>query len=51
MNQIIGVRGENNNISYSTKDSKSFDNKTNITEKLEVNITKKEVEIVVPFKH
>ena len=39
MNQIIGVGGENNNISYSINDSKPFDYKTSITEKLEVNNT------------
>ena len=46
-----GVGGENNNINYSVKDSKSFDYKTSITGKLEGNNTEKEVEIVVPLKH
>ena len=36
-----GVGGENNNVNYSIKDSKSFDYKTSITGKLEgINITK-----------
>ena len=43
--------GENNNRNYSMKDSKSFDYKTSITEKLEGNNTEKEVEIFVPLKH
>ena len=43
--------GANNNINYSTNDSKSFDYKTSITGKLEGNNTEKEVEIVVPLKH
>ena len=46
-----GLRGENNNVSYSVKDSKSFDYKTSITGKLEGNNTEKEVEIVVPLKY
>ena len=43
--------GAKPNINYSIKDSKSFDYKTNITERLESNDTEKEVEIVVPLKH
>ena len=43
--------GENNNLNYSIKDSKSFDYKTSITEKLEGINTKKDAEIVVPLKH
>ena len=39
------------NISYSIKDSKYFDYKTSITERLVGNNTEKEVEIVVPLKH
>ena len=38
-------------MSYSVKDSKSFDYKTSITGKLERNNTEKEVEIVVPLKY
>ena len=45
------ICGENNNVNYSIKDSKSFDYKTSITEKLEGNNTEKEVEIVVPLKY
>ena len=41
----------NNDINYSTKDSKSFDYKTIITGKLEGNDTEKEVKIIVPLKH
>ena len=41
----------NNNINYSTKDSKSFNYKTIITGKLEDNHTWKEVGIVVPSRH
>ena len=37
-------------ISYSIKDSKSFEFKTSITGRLEVNNTEKEVEIVVLLK-
>ena len=48
-NNSIG--GENNNINYSIKDSKSFDYKTSITGKLEGNNTEKKVEIVVPLKY
>ena len=36
-----GIGGENNNVNYSIKDSKSFDYKTSITEKLEGNNTEK----------
>ena len=46
-----GLGGAVNNISYSIKDSKSFDSKTIITGKLEDNNTEQEVEIVVPLKH
>ena len=46
-----GLGGNNNNVNYSIKDSKSFDYKTSITGKLEGNNTEKEVEIVVPLKH
>ena len=35
-----GIGGENNNVNYSIKDSKSFDYKTSITRKLEGNNTK-----------
>ena len=45
------ICGENNNVNYSIKDSKSFDYKTSITGKLEGNNTEKEVEIVVPLKY
>ena len=40
-----------NIINYSIKDSKPFDYKTTITEKLENNNTTKDVEIAVPLKH
>ena len=43
--------GENNNLNYSIKDSKSFDYKTSITGKLEGINRKKDAEIVVPLKH
>ena len=43
--------GANNSTNYSIKDSKSFDYKTSITEKLEGNNTEKEVEIVVLLNH
>ena len=46
-----GLGGADNNINYSIKDSKSFDNKASITGKLEGKNTKKEVEIVAPLKH
>ena len=45
-----GLGGDNNNVNYSIKDSKSFDYKTSITGNLEGNNTEKEVEIVVPLK-
>ena len=44
-----GLGGVDNNVNYSIKDSKSFDNKTSITGKLETNDTTKDVEIVVPL--
>ena len=45
-----GVVGENNNVNYSIKDSKSLDYKTSITGKLEgINITK-DVKFVMPLK-
>ena len=43
--------GNNHNVNYSIKDSKSFDYKTTITGKLEGDNTENEVEIVVPLKH
>ena len=44
--------GDNdNNINYSIKGSKSFDYKTNITEKLEDGNRIKNAEIVVPLKY
>ena len=46
-----GIGGENNNVNYSIKDSKSFDYKASITGKLEGKNTEKEVEIVVPLKY
>ena len=46
-----GLGGNNNNVNYSIKDSKSFDYKTSITGKLEGNNSEKEVEIVVPLKY
>ena len=46
-----GIGGDNSNVNYSVKDSKSFDYKTSITGKLEGNNTEKEVEIVVPLKY
>ena len=46
-----GKGGDNNNVNYLIKDSKSFDCKTSITGKLEGNNTEKEVEIVVPLKY
>ena len=45
-----GVGGENNNLNYSTKGSKSFDYKTDITEKLKGISRTKDVEIAVPLK-
>ena len=46
-----GIGGRNNNVSYSIKDSKSFDYKTSITGKLESIDRTKDVEIVVPLKY
>ena len=46
-----GLGGNNNNVNYSIKDSKSFDYKTSITGKLEGNNAEKRVEIVVPLKY
>ena len=44
--------GDNNNINYSIKDSKSFDYKTSITGKLEGNnVEKDDIKIVVPLKY
>ena len=44
--------GAEGNINYSIKDSKSFDHKTSITEKLENNSVEKEkVKIVAPLKY
>ena len=47
----IGLGGDNNNVNYSIKDSKSFDYKASITGKLEGNNAEKEVGIVVPLKY
>ena len=47
-----GLGGDDDNINYSIKDSKSFDYKTSITEKLgDNNRTKESVEIVVLLKY
>ena len=46
-----GICGENNNVNYSIKDSKSFNYKTSITGKSKGSNTEKEVEIVVPLKY
>ena len=46
-----GLGGNNNNVNYSIKDSKSFDYKTSITGKLEGNNTEKEVKILVPLQY
>ena len=47
-----GLGGDNNNINYSIKDSKSFDYETSITGKLEGNIVEKDdVKTVVPLKY
>ena len=46
-----GLGGENNNVNYSIKDSKSFDYKTNITIKLAGIDTTKNVEIALPSKY
>ena len=44
--------GDNNNINYSMKDSKSFNYKTSITRKLEGNnVEKDDVKIFVPLKY
>ena len=45
-----GIGGENNNMNYFIKDSKSFDYKTSITGNLEGINRTKNVEIVVPLK-
>ena len=45
-----GTGGENNNVNYSVKDSKSFDYNTSITGKLKSINRTKDVEIVVPLK-
>ena len=45
-----GIDGENNNVNYSIRDSKSSDYETSITEKLKISVQKK-VKIVVPLKH
>ena len=45
------MRGANNNVNYSIKDSTLFDYKTSITGKLEGNNTEKEVEIIGPLKY
>ena len=46
-----GIGGENNNVNYSIKDSKSFDCKTRITGKLEVINETKDPEIAIPLKY
>ena len=47
-----GLGGDGNNISYSIKDSKSFDNKTSIIGKLENNdVEKDNIKIVVLLKY
>ena len=46
-----GLGGTDNNINYSIKESKSFDYKTSIGEKLEGNNAEKKAEIVVPLNH
>ena len=44
--------GDNNNINYSIKDSKSFDYKTSITGKLESNnVEKDDVKTIKPLKY
>ena len=45
------LSGENNNVNYSIKDSKSFDYKINITKKLSGIDTIKDVGISVPLKY
>ena len=49
--QSSGIGGEDNSVSYSIKDSKSFDYKTSITGKLESINTTKDAEIIVPLKN
>ena len=44
-----GLGGENNNVNYYIKDSKSFGYKTSITGKLAGIDTTKNVEIALPF--
>ena len=46
-----GIYGENNNVNYPIKDSKSFNYKTRITGKLEGINTTKDAGIIVPLKH
>ena len=46
-----GAGGENNNVYYSLEDSKSFDYKTNIKEKLQGINRTKNVEVAVPLKY
>ena len=46
-----GVGGENNNVNYSIKVSKSFDGKAGITGKLECVNTTNDAEMVVPLKY
>ena len=46
-----GIGGEDNNVNYLIKDSKSFDYKTSITGDIEGNNTEKKVQIVVPLKY
>ena len=46
-----GIGGENNNVNYSIKDSKSFDYKTRITRKLEVINETNDPEIAIPLKY
>ena len=46
-----GIGGENNNVNYLIKDSKSFDYNTSITGILEVNNTEKKIKIDVPLKY
>ena len=46
-----GIDGKNNNVSYSIKDSKSFDYKTSITGKSKGINRTKDVEIVEPLKY
>ena len=46
-----GLGGDDNNVNYSIKDSKSFDYKTRVTGKLEGNNTEKKFETVAPLKY